>query len=212
MGELGRCRGGKIGNYFGMSELLRDEELMERIREEDEEAFRQLIERHQDRVYGTVAKMLGGTGPDVEELAQEIFLRVWRAAPKYEVKAKFTTWLMTITRNLVFTFFESKGKRMEEKQENPGDESAPEDWGGVSHRTASDELSGMELAQAVEKACAELSPTQRMVVHLRQYEGMEFEEIAQVMGMTLTGVKALMHRARENLRDKLSGYLGASNS
>ena len=50
-----------------MSELLRDEELMERIREEDEEAFRQLIERHQDRVYGTVAKMLGGTGPDVED-------------------------------------------------------------------------------------------------------------------------------------------------
>ena len=97
-------------------EETRDEDLMALIATGDEEAFRQLVERHQDRVYGTVAKMLGGTGPDVEELAQEIFLRVWRAAPKYEVKAKFTTWLMTITRNLVFTFVESRKSRRHEWQ------------------------------------------------------------------------------------------------
>lgn len=195
-----------------MLESLRDEDLMAQIAKGDEEAFRQLIERHQDRVYGTVAKMLGGTGPDVEELAQEIFLRVWRAASRYEVKAKFTTWLMTITRNLVFTFFDSAGKKREKLHETLETE---EDFmggqGGSLKRTAADELSGKELAEAVEKACAELPRTQRMVVHLRQYEGMEFEEIAKVMGMSLTAVKALMFRARENLREKLSGYFGASN-
>ena len=195
-----------------MLEALRDEELMERIREGSEEAFRQLIERHQDRVYGTVAKMLGGTGPDVEELAQEIFLRVWRAAPKYEVKAKFTTWLMTITRNLVFNFFESKEHKRRGLNKISDDPGGIEESAGFTGRTAADDLAGKELAEAVEQACAELPRTQRMVVHLRQHEGMEFEEIAKVMGMSLTGVKALMHRARENLRDKLSGYLGASNS
>ena len=194
-------------------EETRDEDLMALIATGDEEAFRQLVERHQDRVYGTVAKMLGGTGPDVEELAQEIFLRVWRAAPKYEVKAKFTTWLMTITRNLVFTFVESRRSRRHEwqrKAEEDGEdlELARE---ASSGRTAADELSGKELAEAVERACAELPNAQRMVVHLRQYEGMEFEEIAQVMGMSLTAVKALMFRARGNLREKLSGYFGASN-
>ncbi|NCY22710.1 sigma-70 family RNA polymerase sigma factor [bacterium] len=193
-------------------EETRDEDLMAQIATGDEEAFRRLIERHQDRVYGTVAKMLGGTGPDVEELAQEIFLRVWRAAPRYQVKAKFTTWLMTITRNLVFTFFDSAGKKREEFQETMESE---DDFaggkGGCLKRTAADELSGKELAEAVEKACAELSHSQRMVVHLRQYEGMEFEEIAKVMGMSLTAVKALMFRARENLREKLSGFLGASH-
>ena len=193
-------------------EETRDEDLMAQIAKGDEEAFRQLIERHQDRVYGTVAKMLGGTGPDVEELAQEIFLRVWRAASRYEVKAKFTTWLMTITRNLVFTFFDSAGKKREKLHETLETE---EDFMGGQcgslKRTAADELSGKELAEAVEKACAELPRTQRMVVHLRQYEGMEFEEIAKVMGMSLTAVKALMFRARENLREKLSGYFGASN-
>jgi len=190
----------------------RDEDLMAQIATGDEEAFRQLIERHQDRVYGTVAKMLGGTGPDVEELAQEIFLRVWRAAPKYQVKAKFTTWLMTITRNLVFTFFESKGRKREELHEIPETEDDfAEGKGGCWKRTPADELSGKELLAAIARACAELPKAQRMVVHLRQYEGMEFEEISQVMGMSLTAAKALMFRARENLRDKLSGYFGASN-
>lgn len=185
---------------------------MAQIAKGDEEAFRQLIERHQDRVYGTVAKMLGGTGPDVEELAQEIFLRVWRAASRYEVKAKFTTWLMTITRNLVFTFFDSAGKKREKLHETlEAEDDFVGSQGGSLKRTAADELSGKELAEAVEKACAELPRTQRMVVHLRQYEGMEFEEIAKVMGMSLTAVKALMFRARENLREKLSGYFGASN-
>jgi len=186
---------------------------MAQIATGDEESFRQLIERHQDRVYGTVAKMLGGAGPDVEELAQEIFLRVWRAAPKYQVRAKFTTWLMTITRNLVFTFFESpKSRRPDSRgQITEGEEDFEREPEVRSDRTAADELAGKELAEAVEKACAELAPTQRMVVHLRQYEGMEFEEIAQVMGMSLTAVKALMFRARENLREKLSGYFRTSN-
>jgi len=194
-------------------EKTRDEDLMAQIATGDEEAFRQLIERHQDRVYGTVAKMLGGTGPDVEELAQEIFLRVWRAAPRYQVKAKFTTWLMTITRNLVFTFFESKKSRRNELSEQApvGEEDFATAREASLNRTAADELSGKELAEAVEKACSELPHGQRMVVHLRQHEGMEFEEIAKVMGMSLTAVKALMFRARENLRDKLSGYFRASN-
>ncbi|NDE84817.1 MAG: hypothetical protein EB056_02105 [Verrucomicrobia bacterium] len=69
----------------------------------------------------------------------------------------------------------------------------------------------LRRAKAGARACAELPKAQRMVVHLRQYEGMEFEEISQVMGMSLTAAKALMFRARENLRDKLSGYFGASN-
>lgn len=201
------CRLMGIGQKEG-----RDEDLMAQIATGDEEAFRQLIERHQDRVYGTVAKMLGGAGPDVEDLAQEIFLRVWRAAPRYQVKAKFTTWLMTITRNLVFTFFESKGRKRQELHEaHEAEDDFAESKGGHSKRTAADELSGKELAEAVERACGELPENQRMVVHLRQYEGMEFEEIAQVMGMSLAAAKALMFRARENLREKLSGYFGASH-
>ena len=94
-----------------MGAEMSDEELMGQIRDGDEEAFRKLIERHQDRVYGTVARMMGGAGPEAEEVAQDIFLRVWRASATYRPEAKFTTWLMTVVRNLVFTRSAQRARR-----------------------------------------------------------------------------------------------------
>ena len=191
-----------------------DEELMGQIRNGDEEAFRMLIERHQDRVFGTVARMMGGAGPEVEEVAQDVFLRVWRSAATYRPEAKFTTWLMTVVRNLVFTRSAQRARR----KHIDGPDSVDEETGesimtrepDPAGRTPEEALSSRELERAVEKACAELPENQRLVVHLRQYEGMEFEEIGKSTGMSLTAVKSLMFRARETLKKKLSGYLGAS--
>ena len=74
---------------------------MARIKQGDTEALRELIEAHQHRVIGTVAKMLGDDS-DAEDIAQQVFIRVWKSAARYEPTAKFTTWLFKITRNLVF--------------------------------------------------------------------------------------------------------------
>src|SRR6516225_11481296 len=74
---------------------------MARIREGDVEAFRQLVETHQARVIGTISQMLGSDA-EAEDLAQQVFIRVWKSAPRYRPTAKFTTWLFRITRNLVF--------------------------------------------------------------------------------------------------------------
>ena len=192
-----------------------DEELMGQIRNGDEEAFRILIERHQDRVYGTVARMVGGSGPEVEEIAQDVFLRVWRAAATYRAEAKFTTWLMTVVRNLVFTRTAQRARRKDIDGPDPVDEETGESV--MTHtpdpagRTPREALSFRELERAVEEACAELPENQRLVVHLRQYEGMEFEEIGKITGMSLAAVKSLMFRARETLKKKLSRYLSASN-
>ncbi|NBT90158.1 MAG: sigma-70 family RNA polymerase sigma factor [Verrucomicrobia bacterium] len=197
-----------------MAGEVSDEELMTRIREGDEEAFRVLIERHQDRVYGTVARMMGGAGPEAEEVAQDIFLRVWRSAGTYRAEGKFTTWLMTVVRNLVFTRAGQRKRRKdidgEDRVDEETGESLMESHPDGSTPTPLANLAYADLAKAVEEACRELPENQRMVVHLRQYEGMEFEEIAKITGMSLTAVKALMFRARESLKKKLSGYLTAS--
>src|SRR6266478_313345 len=74
---------------------------MARIREGDMEAFRLLVETHQARVIGTISKMLGSEA-ESEDLAQQVFIRIWKSAPRYQPTAKFTTWLFRITRNLVF--------------------------------------------------------------------------------------------------------------
>ena len=197
-----------------MAGEVSDEELMTRIREGDEEAFRVLIERHQDRVYGTVARMMGGAGPEAEEVAQDIFLRVWRSAGTYRAEGKFTTWLMTVVRNLVFTRAGQRKRRRdidgEDRVDEETGESLMESQPDGSTPTPLANLAYGDLAKAVEEACRELPENQRMVVHLRQYEGMEFEEIAKITGMSLTAAKALMFRARESLKKKLSGYLTAS--
>jgi RNA polymerase sigma-70 factor (ECF subfamily) len=197
-----------------MAEEMSDGELMARMATGDEEAFRQLIERHQDRVYGTVARMMGGAGPEAEEAAQDIFLRVWRSAGQYRGDSRFTTWLMTLVRNLVFTRVGQRLRRSaidgQESVDPEGDERLMENQPAQPGRGPAESMAFKELEMAVEEACAELPENQRLVIHLRQYEGMDLGQIGEVTGMSLTAVKALMFRARESLKKKLSGYLTAS--
>ena len=188
---------------------------MARIVERDEEAFRTLIERHQDRVYGTVARMMGGVGPEAEEVAQDVFLRIWKSAGTYRAEGKFTSWLMMVVRNQVFTRLGQRKRRKDidgrDLVDEETGESLLERQADSGARAPSEELSLRELQKAVEEACSELPENQRLIVHLRQYEGLEFEEIGKITGQSLTAVKALMFRAREKLRKKLSRYLSASN-
>ena len=185
-----------------------DDVLVARMGQGDEEALRELIVRHQDRVYGTVAKMIGGAGPDAEDLAQQVFLRIWRAASSYRSEAKFTTWLMTVTRNLVFSFCESRSRRREVSDVVLDEEGEELEIGQqpVIERNPLDDLSGKELVWAVKLACAHLPMKHRLVVHLREHEEMEFSEIAQVLGVSELGAKSLMFRARENLKNRLAEF------
>src|SRR6266566_4081592 len=89
------------GNQGRSEEDADDVRLMELVGRDDTHAFEQLIEKHQTLVAGTVARMLGSSS-DVEDIAQQVFIRVWKSARRYVPRAKFTTWLLKITRNLVF--------------------------------------------------------------------------------------------------------------
>src|SRR5438046_7450966 len=89
------------GNKGRSEEDADDVRLMQLIGRGDTIALEQLIEKHQALVAGTVARMLGSNS-DVEDIAQQVFIRVWKSAGRYVARAKFTTWLLKITRNLVF--------------------------------------------------------------------------------------------------------------
>ena len=188
-------------------ENSRDILLMERIGAGDHRAFRELVERHQNAVVGTVAKMLGNAS-EAEDIAQQVFLRVWRHAKRYRPDAKFTTYLFTITRNLVFNESRRKKRRNEvsadEREEN-SHTLIPAD----PNRQPDSELLQEELRQAVDKAIASLPEPQRMAVVLRRYEQMPYEEIARVLDVSISAVKSLLFRARAALRDALAGYLGS---
>src|SRR5882762_9797882 len=93
--------GNDQGNRGKSEENADDLRLMQLVGSGDTNAFEELIEKHQALVAGTVARMLGSNS-DVEDIAQQVFIRVWKSARRYVPRAKFTTWLLKITRNLVF--------------------------------------------------------------------------------------------------------------
>ena len=178
--------------------------LMEHIGAGDHAAFRQLVERHQNAVIGTVAKMLGNPS-DAEDIAQQVFLRIWRNARRYRPEAKFTTYLFTITRNLVFNETRRRGR----KKEISSDELAENSnllMQDLAERQPDAELLQAELQQAVDRAIASLPDTQRMAVVLRRYEQLSYEEIAKLLKLTVPAVKSLLFRARTTLRELLGVY------
>jgi RNA polymerase sigma-70 factor, ECF subfamily len=179
--------------------------LMARVGAGDHQAFRQLVERHQHAVIGTVAKMLGNSS-EAEDIAQQVFLRIWRHAKRYRPDAKFTTYLYTITRNLVFNETRRKSRKKEvssdarEENSNQLLEANPEG-------KPDSELLQAELQAAVDAAIAALPETQRMAVVLRNYEQLSYEEIAEVLDLSVSAIKSLLFRARTTLREVLSSYL-----
>lgn len=182
-----------------------DAVLMARAGAGDHEAFRQLVERHQNAVIGTVAKMLGNPA-EAEDIAQQVFIRLWRHAKNYRPEAKFTTYLFTITRNLVFNESRRKSRRkevsMEERQE-----SASFHLPSPTEREPDSEMLQGELQQAIDRAIASLPEAQRMAVVLRRYEQMPYEELAKVLDLTVPAIKSLLFRARTTLRDALKDYM-----
>jgi len=173
---------------------------MARIREGDMEAFRLLVETHQARVIGTISKMLGSDA-ESEDLAQQVFIRVWKSASRYQPTAKFTTWLFRITRNLVFNELRRKRHIVEHSEE------IPEPAERVEKEPDRVLLEG-ELQKAIQEAINELPESQRMAIILRRYEDMSYEDIAKVMETTVPAVKSILFRARAELRDRLAKYLG----
>ena len=184
---------------------LDDAALMAGAARGDIAAFEQLVERHQALVIGTVGRMLGNNS-DVEDVAQQVFVRVWKSAGRYRPTAKFTTWLLTITRNLVF----NEARR---RKRHPGDlldvHEGEEALALVDSagRIPDEQLLEAELQREIDRAILALPEKQRMALVLRRYEDKSYEEIGEVLGLSIAAVKSLLFRARTELRVALNRYL-----
>jgi RNA polymerase sigma-70 factor (ECF subfamily) len=183
--------------------------LMLLVKEGDVKAFEKLVELHKGIMVGTAARMLGNVD-DAHDIAQQVFLRVWKSAPRYEPTAKFTTWLFTIMRNLVFNETRRRSRRKEVALETDSDhDDGPQRQYADHTAPAPDHLTQQdELEKALEKAIAALPEKQRLAVVLRRHEEMPYEQICEILKMSLPAVKSLLFRARTELRKHLAAYLG----
>ncbi|MFK5924422.1 MAG: sigma-70 family RNA polymerase sigma factor [Verrucomicrobiota bacterium] len=179
--------------------------LMLRVKDGDIAAFEEIVEIHQHAVIGTVAKMLGNAS-DAEDIAQQVFIRVWKSAARYQVSAKFTTWMFTITRNLVFNEMRRRKRKpvvsMDEREEEYNLIAKDE-----STATPDQQVLENELVKAIDDAIQSLPEKQRLAVILRRYEDRSYEEIAEILSMSLSAVKSLLFRARGQLKENLQVYL-----
>lgn len=194
-----------------------DVRLMLLVRENDAQAFEELMLRYQNRVLSLLTHLVGSRDL-AEDLAQEVFLRVYRARQRYVPGAKFSTWLFTITGNVASNALRTKARRREVHLEPRPNDSAPQSLEAVALAASglmpTRQLDKAELCAAVQHAIGKLSDRQRMAVLLAKFEHFSYVDIGAVMDMSPQAVKSLLSRARMNLREVLQPYLdrGATTS
>ncbi|MBM3785952.1 MAG: RNA polymerase sigma factor [Acidobacteria bacterium] len=188
---------------MAVATLERDAELMLRVREGDTESFALLLERHRMPVIHFLFRMVQNQ-PVAEELAQEVFLRVYRSRANYEPTAKFTTWLFRIATHLALNWI--RDKRHERGQESLDVEVQE----GVSRQIADRAISAEQTMvresrfDEIRRAIAGLPEKQRAAVLMHKYDEMEYSQIATVLECSESAVKSLLFRAYETLRARLA--------
>jgi RNA polymerase sigma-70 factor (ECF subfamily) len=189
-----------------------DVELMLALKTGDEDAFKELVDRHRDAVVNLTYRYLGNKS-DAEDLAQEVFLKVYRARARYEPAAKFTTWLYRVAANACLNEVRDRRRRatfaaaaidsLEDASAPAEDRSAP---------SPLEEAERSEMREHVRVALSELPERQRMALLLNKFHGLGYEELADSLQMTVPAVKSLLVRARENVRRRIEPYLRAGRS
>ena len=183
--------------------LERDAELMLRVREGDSTCYTVLLEKHRGPVIHFIYRMVQNQAI-AEELAQEVFLRVYRSRETYEPTAKFTTWLFRIASHMALNWIRD-GKN-ERSQESLDEESSEGVARQVADRRPSTEQSMVKQAKMseVRKAIEALPAKQRAAVLMHKYDEMEYAQIAGVLECSESAVKSLLFRAYETLRARLA--------
>ncbi len=180
-----------------------DAELMLRVKEGDGASFAVLLEKHRSSVIHFVYRMVQNQAV-AEELAQEVFLRVYRSRSTYEPTAKFTTWLFRIATHLALNSLrDGKNQRYEDRlDEQTEDQPARQ----LADRRPSVEQSMVLEARLdeVRRAVASLPAKQRAAVLMHKYEELEYSQIARVLNCSESAVKSLLFRAYETLRARLA--------
>ena len=173
---------------------------LDRLRAGDAPAFEELVMTYQHRVFGVALRMLGSRA-EAEEVAQEAFVRAHRALGEFRGDAKLSTWLYAITSRLCLNRLASGERRLTRQGEDALlrlSDAGPRPDAALERR---------ELESALGRAIAELPEDRRIVVVLRDIEGLSYEEIAQVLELELGTVRSRLHRARADLKEKLERFL-----
>ena len=181
-----------------------DIELMRRVKSGDDSAFTELMKRHYKSIMNFIYRFTNDRN-DSEDLAQEVFLRVYRSVKEYKPQAKFSTWLYKIATNVCLTELKMKRRinkvSLDEIQENKhdiGDSNSPSGYDLINRR---------DIKESIFQALNSIPERERISIILCKYEGFSYDEVADVIGCTVGAVKTYIHRGRMKLIDRLKPIL-----
>lgn len=183
--------------------------LMARIQKGDRRAFEELVDKYKQPVMNFAYRFVPDAA-EAEDLAQMVFIQVFKSAQRYRVTARFTTWLFTIARNLCFNEIRRRSRHPTE----PLEIQSPEESGKPGKQmedtrvdSPPDTVLRAELVEKVQEALRELPENQRTAILLFQEQQLPYEEIGKILGCSLSATKSLIHRGRETLKKKIKPYL-----
>ena len=186
-----------------------DAVLMLRVKRGDRAAFGELVDKYRQPLFNFIFRTLRDEA-ESEDVAQNVFLQVYKSRDRYRRTAKFSTWLFTIARNLCLNEIRRRSRHPAESlTETPGEnEDQPaRQYEDKTVRLPTENALHGELAAKVEQALAELPENQRTAILLCRQDELSYEEIAEVLECSLSATKSLIHRGRETLKEKLKPYL-----
>jgi len=182
---------------------------MLRVKRGDRAAFTELVEKYKQPVMNFVFRSLRDEA-ESEDLAQNVFLQVYKSRARYRRTAKFSTWLFTIARNLCLNELRRRSRHPAESLEEThaeNEDQPRQQFEDKSQIAPPEKLLHGELAKKIEEALAELPENQRSAILLCRQDELSYEEIAEVLDCSLSATKSLIHRGRETLKEKLKPYL-----
>jgi len=183
-----------------------DTTLMLQTKAGDQTAFKELVEKHKLSVLNLCLRFTGNKS-DAEDLSQDVFIRIYQAAPRYEAKAAFTTWMYRIAVNLclnfqrrkkLLTFFSIDSNNTSEKNHQ---KKIPDI---ISPERPDTDFEKNERAQFIQLAIQSLPENQRTVVILYRYQNLSYQEIAETLETSISAVESRLFRAKKNLKKKLA--------
>lgn len=190
-----------------MSKYPDDRALIEGILNKDEEAFRQLVEQHKDYVFRVCYSFLK-QAEDAEDIAQEVFIEIHKSASYFRSEAKISTWIYRIAVNKSINYLNSKNYRFNIKQVKSifNRDNKPRKIEAEVNDQADFSIETSEKNNILYKAIDKLPNNQRIAFTLNKIDGLPYQEIAEIMSLSLSSVESLLHRAKINLQKKLDYY------
>ncbi len=188
-----------------------DSQLVARVLSGHEDAYAKLYKKYARKIYNLVLRLVG-VAQEAEELTQEVFFQAYKNLPRFKGKSQFYTWLYRVATNTTLQWLRKRGREKGDSSFEFLEENAPQSLRPAAAPDPSVEVERREIRGRIRDALESLPYNQKVVMVLGPIQGLSYEEMSEVLGVSVTVIKGRLHRARENLRDRYKSLKKTSQS